>query len=136
MDENEYSQAGKSIRDMMRVSAAKAWGRGIIGAILGAVIGYFAYFKLLDFGYDGLMVSGLLIGLGFSLFSKRTFWSAGIFCAVLALIVMLYCEWQSLENFHDKDLATFVKAIPDLNSWSKIMLGVGALMAFWLGRGK
>lgn len=136
MDEKEYSEAGKAIRDTMRVSTPLAWIRGLIGAAVGAGLGVFAYFQLLNFGLDSLAIPGALTGLGFGLFSKRSFLSAGFVCALLGLAVMLWCEWQSLLNFKDKEIGVFIKAIPDLNTSSKIMIGVGAVMAFWFGRGR
>ena len=136
MDEKDYSEAGRAIRNTMRVSTPMAWIRGLIGAAAGAAMGCFAYFQLLNHGLDSLAIPGALTGLGFGLLSKRSFLSAGFVCAVLGLLVMLWCEWQSLLKFKGENLEGFIKAIPNLNSSSKIMLAIGTAMAFWFGRGR
>ncbi len=136
MDEKEYSEAGKAIRNIMRVSTPMAWVRGLIGAAAGAAIGSFTYFQLLNQGWDGLAIPGALTGLGFGLLSRRSFLSAGFVCALLGLVVMLWCQWQSLINFKDQEIGEFIELIPNLNNGTKVMLAVGTVMAFWFGRGR
>ena len=136
MRESEYSEAGKAIRDLMRVSTPKAWFRGTIGALLGAAIGGFVFFVLHDRGWYGLMIPGALTGLGFGLCSKRSFFSAGLFCAMIGLVVMLWCEWQILPKFKDKEFAEFLRVVPRLDSGTKIMLAAGTIFAFWFGKGR
>lgn len=136
MDEKDYSEAGKAIRDTMRVSTPAAWVRGIIGAVLGAAIGIYVFFLLYDNGMYGLMIPGALTGLGFGLLSRRTFWSAGLLCAVLGLLVMLWCEWQLAVDFKDQEVGEFIKVIPKLDTSTKVMLALGTLFAFWFGRGR
>ena len=120
----------------MRVSTPAAWVRGIIGAVLGAAIGIYVFFLLYDNGMYGLMIPGALTGLGFGLLSRRTFWSAGLLCAVLGLLVMLWCEWQLAVDFKDQEVGEFIKVIPKLDTSTKVMLALGTLFAFWFGRGR
>ena len=136
MDQQQRANAAEAIRETMLGSKVSAWFRGLIGAAIGGTIGWFVYFLLLDYGLDGLMIPGALVGLGFGLLSKRAFLSAGFLCAILGLGLMLCCEWKSLLAFQDEPLTEFLSNLGGLNTRSKIMMGAGTLMAFWFGRGR
>lgn len=136
MNDDQYSEAGKAIRDTMRVSTPAAWVRGSIGALIGGAIGIWVFFLLWKNGLYGLMLPGALTGLGFGLLSKRSFLSAGVLCAVIGLAAMLWCEWQLLVDFKDKSVLEFIKVIPKLDTSTKIMLLAGTVFAFWFGRGR
>ena len=133
-DENPYAQG--AIRNIIQGSMAAAWGRGLLGAIIGGGAGWFVYFWLLNQGYDGLMIPGALVGAGFSMLSRRSAWSFGLACAVMGLGLMLACEWQSLVKYHDGPFLDFLTNIHKLNMLNKIMLGAGTLIAFWIGKGR
>jgi len=126
----------KAILYVVQGSMTGAWVRGLLGAIIGGGAGWFAYFWLLNQGYDGLMIPGALVGAGFSILSRRSAWSFGAACAVMGLGLMLVCEWQSLVNFRKGPFLDFLTNLHQLNTPNKIMLCVGTLVAFWLGKGK
>ena len=133
-DENPYAQ--QAIRNVIQGSMTGAWIRGLLGAIIGGGAGWFAYFWLLNQGYDGLMIPGALVGVGFSILSTRSAWSFGLACAVMGLGLMLVCEWQSLVNFRNGPFLDFLANLHKLNTPNKIMLGAGTLIAFWIGKGR
>lgn len=133
-DENPYAE--QAIRYVIQGSMTGAWIRGLLGAIIGGGIGWFAYFWLLNQGFDGLMIPGALVGVGFSMLSGRSAWSFGIVCAVLGLGLMLVCEWQSLINFQNGPFFDFLTNLHKLNTPNKIMLAGGTLIAFWIGKGR
>jgi len=136
MSNHEQREAQEAIRTIIQGSMTGAWVRGLLGAIIGGGVGWFAYFWLLDQGYDGLMIPGALVGVGFNLLSTRSAWSFGFACAVMGLGLMLVCEWQSLANFHDGPFLDFLSNLHKLNTPNKIMLAAGTLMAFWIGKGR
>ena len=133
-DDNQYAQ--EAISNIIHGSMTGAWVRGLLGAIIGGGAGWFAYFWLLDQGFDGLMIPGALVGVGFSMLSRRSAWSFGIVCAVLGLGLMLVCEWQSLINFRDGAFFDFLGNLHKLDTPNKIMLAAGTLVAFWTGKGR
>ncbi len=136
MSDDENPCASQDIRKVVLGNMAGAWIRGLLGAVIGGGAGWFAYFWLLNQGYDGLMIPSALLGAGFSMFSRRSAWSFGIACAVMGLGLMLVCEWQSLINFRDGPFFDFLANLHKLNTPNKIMLGAGTLIAFWIGKGR
>jgi len=133
-DENPYAQ--QAIRNVIHGSMAAAWGRGLLGAVIGGGAGWYAYFWLLNQGYDGLMIPAALVGVGFSMFSRRSAWSFGLACAGMGLGLMLVCEWQSILKFRGGPFLDLLTNLHTLNTPNKIMLGAGTLIAFWIGKGR
>jgi len=135
MSNHDQGEAQEAIRNIIHGSMAAAWGRGLLGAIIGGGVGWFVYFWLLNQGFDGLMIPGALVGVGFSMLSRRSAWSFGLACAAIGLGLMLVCEWQSLLNYRNGPFLDFLTNIHKLNMPNKIMLGAGTLIAFWIGKG-
>ncbi len=129
-------EVGQAISNIMRGNPVAAWGRGLLGAAIGAVAGWFVYFWLLDQGYDGLMIPGALVGFGFSTLAGRSGWYYGLVCGVIGLLLMLVCEWQSLLKFQNGPFVDFLMNIHQLNAPNKLMLAGGTLLAFWTGKGR
>ena len=136
MSNHDQREAEQAILYVVQGSMTGAWIRGLLGAIIGGGAGWFAYFWLLDQGFDGLMIPGALVGAGFSTLSHRSAWSFGFACALMGLGLMLVCEWQSLVNFRNGSFFDFLANVQKLNTPNKIMLGGGTLVAFWLGKGR
>ena len=136
MSDHDQRETEKAVLNVIHGSMTAAWGRGLLGAIIGGGAGWFAYFWLLNQGYNGLMIPGALVGVGFSMLSRRSAWSFGFACAAMGLGLMLACEWQSLVKYHDGPFLDFLPNIHKLNTPNKIMLAGGTLIAFWIGKGR
>ena len=136
MSYDDQHETQEAILIVIQGSMMAAWGRGLLGAIIGGGAGWFVYFWLLNQGYDGLMIPGALVGVGFSMLSRRSAWSFGLACAVMGLGLMLACEWQALVKYHDGPFLDFLANINKLNTPNKIMLAGGTLIAFWIGKGR
>ena len=132
---DDSQQAAIEIKKIVQGSPWPSWGLGIVGALIGGAVGSYAYFTLLDYGLDALMLPGVLVGVGFSRGARRPMWSAGVFCAVIGLMAMLFCEWQSLLNFQGGPFLDFIASLDEINTGNKIMLAAGTLIAFWMGKG-
>ena len=136
MSHDDQHETQEAVLIVIQGSMTAAWGRGLLGAIIGGGAGWFVYFWLLNQGYDGLMIPGALVGVGFSMLSRRSAWSFGLACAVMGLGLMLACEWQALVKYHDGPFLDFLANINKLNTPNKIMLAGGTLIAFWIGKGR
>jgi Na+/phosphate symporter len=135
MSDKEYG-AGKAIREMMMVSRGRAWTGGIVGAILGGVFGWFAFHWLLQYNLYALALPGALIGLGFGFFSKRHMVLGGVFCAIVGLVLMLFCEGVGRPWNTDDSLGYFFQNLHKLTAPTWLFLVLGTGMAFWFGRGR
>ncbi len=134
IDERQLSDEGKAILDASRDSMAKAWGMGVVGAALGAFAGWFIFGWLVSQGFYALVLPGAAVGLGFGALSRRPMIAGGVFCAVVAFILTLACEWRFFANL--QTLEEFLKDLPNETPVTFLMMGLGVLMAFWFGRGR
>ena len=114
----------------------KAWGLGIVGAILGCVAGWFIYGWLLGQGFYSLAIPGALIGFGFGYMSRRPMLAGGIFCAVVAAVFLLACECFQNSWAEDQRIGFFLAHLNDHDLPTKLMYMLGVACAFWFGRGR
>lgn len=127
----------KRARPAKAVDPLQAWGLGIVGAILGAVAGWFIFGWLLGQGFYMLALPGALVGLGFGYLSRSPMIAGGIFCAILALPLTVACEWSHRPFSTDESLGYFLSNFHKMDSVvTYIMLAFGVLCAFWFGRGR
>ena len=136
MDERNLSVPGKAVLDASRDSIAVSFIRGIVGAAIGAVIGWYAFGALLSQGLYALALPGALVGLGFGILSRRSMLVGGLFCAVAGLSVMLLCEWHYRPFIKDDSLQYFVTHLHKLEQFTYVFLGIGTIFSFWFGKGR
>ena len=132
----QETDAGAQIKSLLQGNSVSAWGRGIVGAAIGGLIGFYAFKWLLSQGFYGLALPAILLGLGFSIGAKRSTLLGGVFCAIAGLVLMIFTEWSTLPFAKDESLGFFLRNITELQSVTHIFLALGTAMAFWFGRGK
>jgi uncharacterized membrane protein YccC len=115
----------------------RAWGLGIVGAIAGAVVGWFVYGWIASVGFYALALPGALVGLGFGALSRRHMILGGVFCAVVAFFLTAACEWRYSPFEVDESFGYFLTHIHKVDSpMTLILLALGVGFAFWFGRGR
>jgi hypothetical protein len=110
--------------------------RGVLGGTLGGAIGFFVFQWLARRGLYGMMIPGAAIGLGASLAARGRCMRLGIVCGVAAVALSLVAEWTVFPFIKDKSLAYFLAHVHQLRPMTLIMIGVGAVFAYWLGQGR
>jgi uncharacterized membrane protein YeaQ/YmgE (transglycosylase-associated protein family) len=85
--------------------------KGIVGAAIGAAIGYFAFVKLSSINLYAFMLPGALIGLGCGFMAKKNSNLLSGFCFLLAIVVSVLGEWNTLWFSEDESLGYFVQHI-------------------------
>jgi hypothetical protein len=110
--------------------------RGIIGAAIGGVVGYFVFRWLARAGLYGIMAPGLLLGLGAGLAARGQSQGLGILCGLAAAIVTVFAEWSVFPFIKDNSLRFFVAHVHELPPIKLAMMGLGALAAYWFGQGR
>lgn len=137
INENELSDEGKAILDASRDSIGVSWAKGIFGAFLGAVAGWFIFRWAYSQGFYALALPGALVGLGFGALSRRSMIAGGVFCAVAAFFLMVLCEWNTSPFSADNSLTYFITHLHQLDSqMTWVFMAVGSALAFWFGRGR
>jgi len=137
INESELSDEGKAILDASRDSIGLSWVKGIVGAFLGAIVGWFIYGWAYSQGFYALALPGALVGLGFGALSRRSMIAGGVFCAVVAFVLMVLCEWNTSPFSADDSLGYFVTHLHQLDSqMTWLFMALGVVFAFWFGRGR
>ena len=109
---------------------------GISGAIVGALLGYYVFFILNSFNIYALALPGALIGLGCGASSRIHSIGLGIFCAIFALVLGLYAEWQRAPMLADSSFLYLVTHAHELTRLTQIMLALGCVFGGWFGIGR
>ena len=107
---------------------------GLIGAAIGGVLGFYTFGWLLRQGFYGLVIPGAFLGLGCSLLARHTSTVRGIVCGVAALGLSLFTEWCHWSFKADPSFQYFLLHVKDLTPVTLLMIAVGTLIGFWLGR--
>src|SRR5262245_47218152 len=107
---------------------------GLVGAAIGGAVGLFTFDWIVGHGFYGLMIPGALLGLGCSMLAQHRSLARGIVCALAAIVLSLFSEWYSRPFAADQSLKFFLDHLRDLSPITWIMLAVGSLAAFWMGR--
>ena len=109
---------------------------GGIGAVVGAVVGYYAFGWLLAQGMYAMVLPGALIGLGCGMLLGGASPWMGIACAVAALVVEIVCQWHFLPFAQDESFGFLLRNIHRLPPMQLVMIVVGVLVAYWCGKGR
>jgi hypothetical protein len=112
--------------------------RGLLGALAGGAIGLFLFQWLARNGFYAMMIPGALLGLGSGLAARGRSLLLGILCAVAALCLSVYAEWVHAPFKEDGSFLFFLTHLHQLDGAAVkyVMMGLGALFAFWFGQGR
>lgn len=110
--------------------------RGLAGAIVGGAIGYLIFRWLLRYGLYGLMIPGACLGLGAGLAAGRQSHLLALLCACAALGLGLWAEWSVHPFIKDGSLVYFLRNVALLKPPTLLMIGLGAVFAYWFGQGR
>lgn len=106
---------------------------GILGAFLGAAVGYYAFYWLASQGFYAIALPGVFVGLisRFSRFSfRKNLMSVNLFCAIFSIGVGLYIEWKFFPFVKDTSLYYFITHLQLLKPLTWILISIGAVLAF------
>jgi hypothetical protein len=107
---------------------------GLVGALLGGVLGFYTFGRVLEHGFLGLMIPGALLGLGCSLMARHPSLIRGVCCAIAALGLSLFADWW-FEPFNaDGSWQYYLLHVLDLGPVRLFMIGFGILIAYWIGK--
>lgn len=107
---------------------------GVIGAIVGSVLGFLLFFWIYQQGFYALVIPGASLGLGCGLLSRHHSAARGAACAIAAVALGLFSESAVRPFVVDQRFSYLVLHFYDLKRITLIMIGLGAAMAYFLGR--
>lgn len=107
--------------------------KGVVGAILGAVAGYFLFVQLSSMGLYAFVLPGALIGIGCGWLAKTRSIVLMVVCFFLAIVTSTIGEWRSLHFVADPSLWFFVQHVHESrNGFAIIAIALNAVVAAWL----
>jgi hypothetical protein len=112
------------------------WLLALIGGIIGGVLGYYLFFIMTRQGLYPMVVPGALVGLGCGALSGTKSNAIGAVCALSAVMLGLFIEWQFAPFMNDRSFGYFLTHIHKLKSMTLIMIAIGGVFGFWFGRGR
>jgi len=107
---------------------------GLIGAVAGAVLGYYTIQWLRHYNLYGMMIPGALLGLGCGLLAQHPSQVRGVICGLAAIGLGLFTEWSFFPFIDDNSPGYFLKNITALTPVTLGMIAAGAFFACWLGK--
>jgi hypothetical protein len=107
--------------------------RGLAGAVVGAIIGYFLFVWALGFGVIVLALPGALAGVGCGLATGTRSLTAGILAGAVALALSVFVEWRFFPFRADGSLTYFLGHLHEASGQTLIMIVLGTLAGFWFG---
>jgi hypothetical protein len=103
----------------------------ITGAVVGGILGFFAFGWVLSQGFYGLILPGGLLGLGAAIGRPRSIALAVAF-GLAALALGLFTEWWYFPFKKDEGFAYFLMHIPQLKPLTLLMIAAGGVLGFWV----
>lgn len=109
--------------------------RSFLGAAAGGAVGFLVFGWAVRQGFYAMIVPGGLLGIGCSLLSRGPSAARGVVCGAAGLVLGLYTEWWHFPFRADPGLGYFLSHLDrmDAPGFKSLMIGAGALLAFWIG---
>ena len=108
---------------------------GLVGALVGGVIGYFAFFWIVRQGFYALLVPASLLGLGAGLAARQRIVPLAVICGIAGLLLGIATEWKFAPFKADHSFLFFVTHLHDLKPITLIMIAVGGFFSYRLALG-
>jgi hypothetical protein len=106
---------------------------GLVGAVLGAILGYYTFRWIYHHGFYGMMIPGALLGLGCGSLARHPSAIRGAACAAAALALGLFAEW-SVSYGGRLGLGEFFSEIAEPDLIAILMMAAGAYFAYLFGK--
>jgi hypothetical protein len=120
----------------MNAKSQKAnWPLGLVGAVAGGILGYFLFFVLVHHRLYALILPGAAVGLGGGLLLRGKSNLFGALCGVSGLFLGIFTDWGFEQFEDDPSFVYFLTHLHKLDAITLIMIAVGGLIAFWMGKG-
>ena len=109
---------------------------GLLGAVVGGFIGYFAFFWIARQGFYALILPPALMGFTAGLFARSRSTPLALVCGVAGLALGLFIEWRAAPFAADSSLLYFITHVHALRPFTMLMLALGAFLSYRLALGR
>jgi hypothetical protein len=101
----------------------------LVGAAIGGVLGFFAFFWVASQGFYGMIIPGGLLGLGASFGKVRSIWLA-LLLGLAALALGFFTEWRFA--WKREPLFRFLGHAHELGAITLLMIAAGGFLGFFV----
>jgi hypothetical protein len=105
---------------------------GLLGAVIGGCLGYFAFGWLIKQGFYALIVPPALMGFAAGQSARERSKPLAVICAVAGFGLGLFLEWKFFPFVVDPSLSYFLTHLHQLRPLTWVMLAIGALVSYSL----
>ena len=105
------------------------------GAVLGGVLGHYAFRWIHSQGFYAPMVPGGLLGLGCAAFSGRRSIVRGILCGAAGIGLGLFSRWTVDAGPNADSFKEFATHFYELSPITLALITLGGLIAYWCAQG-
>lgn len=109
---------------------------GLIGAVIGGAVGYFAFFWIARQGFYALILPPALLGLTAGICARRRSTPLAVVCGFAGLALGLLTEWRFAPFAADGSLLYFMTHIHTLKPLTMVMLALGTFFSYRLALGR
>jgi hypothetical protein len=122
-------------RRMNESSQPQTIAFGLLGAVAGGCLGYFAFFWIAQQGFYALVVPPALLGLAAGVCARQRSPALAAICGVAGLALGIFIEWRASPFLADNSLSYFLAHLHALRPITLIMLALGAFLSYRLALG-
>jgi len=121
---------------MSRNNQSKVIALGLLGAAVGAVVGYYAFLWIARHGLYAFVLPGGLLGLGAGVFARERSVPLATLCGISALGLGLFSVWHFVRFTENPGIGYFLTHIFSLSPLILGMVALGAFLGFRLALGR
>ena len=108
---------------------------GLLGAAVGGVVGYLAFFWIARQGFYAIVLPPALLGLGAGLGARRRSGLLAAMAAGAGLALGLFLEWKFAPFVVDGSLRYFITHLHALRPLTLLMIALGTILSYRLALG-
>lgn len=108
---------------------------GLLGAIAGGCLGYFAFFWIARQGFYALVLPPALLGLAAGICARQRSSILAAICGIAGLALGIFIEWRASPFLADSSFSYFVTHVHALRPITLIMLALGTFLSYRLALG-
>src|SRR4030095_15753687 len=121
---------------MNESNQSKAITFGLLGAIAGGCLGYFAFFWIARQGFYALVLPPALMGLAAGICARQRSNFLAVICGVAGLALGLFAEWRYAPFAADNSFSYFISHIYALKPITLVILALGTFFGYRLALGR
>lgn len=117
---------------MKEPTQTQVLARGLLGAVLGGIVGYYAFLWIGSQGFYALALPPGLLGWGAARGAGQRSILLARICAVAGLALGLFAEWRFEPFLADDSLPYFLSHLHELQIMTWLMLALGVYLSYRL----